>query len=43
VGKLQVKIVSVQVIPPQIEKTMRKFPKLSLKTDEVPFWRLQAG
>jgi hypothetical protein len=44
VGKL-VRIVSVQVIPPQgtQNRKWRKFAKLSMKTEEVPFWRLLAG
>jgi len=38
-GKLWLKIVSVQVIPPQAAqtKTCRKFAKESVKTTKVPF------
>jgi hypothetical protein len=37
--KLQLKIVSIQVIPPQVAqmKMWKKFAKPSVKTEEVPF------
>jgi hypothetical protein len=40
IGKLQLKIVSIQVVPPHViqKKTLRKFAKSSMKTDEVPVW-----
>jgi hypothetical protein len=43
--KLRLKIVSIQVVPPQVAqgKTLRKFTKSSSKTNNIPFWRLLAG
>jgi hypothetical protein len=45
VGKLRLKIVSVQVVPPQVAqmKTWRKFTKSLTETDEVPFQRSLAN
>jgi hypothetical protein len=43
--KLWLKIVSIQVIPPQVTETKmwRKFTISPIKTDEIPFWRSLAG
>jgi hypothetical protein len=45
VGKLQLKIVSAQVVPSQVTHitTWRKFEKSSTKTAKVPFWKSLAG
>jgi len=44
-GKLCLKTVTVQVIPPQVTqmKVWRKFAKLVTKTDKAAFWRSLVG
>jgi hypothetical protein len=44
-GKIWLKIVSVQIVLPQVAqiKMWRNFAKSSMKTYEVPFKRLLAG
>jgi hypothetical protein len=45
VGKYRLKIMSSQVVAPQVAqtKTQRRFAKSSTKTDEVTVWRSLAG
>jgi hypothetical protein len=45
VGKIRLKIMSVQVISPQVAQTetWRQFAKSSTNTDKASFWRPLAG